>query len=132
MKKSPSEMFLSKLVHDFGEDVPDKIGFHLFGIPTVVFTTADHLDELYVTKNAFYTKHPLKRDGSRPLLVDSLATMDTDDPAYKKKRKAISAAFLKSKMSEIVDITKQSAFHSFAELQQNGKEFNVDLVSTTS
>ena len=58
--------------------------------------------------------------------------MDTDDPDYKAKRKALSAAFLKSKMSEIIEITKESAFVSFAELQQKGAETEIELVSTVS
>ena len=133
LKKHPSETFMVKLVEsDHGQTPPPKIGYLLFGIPTIVFTSADDLNELYVTKNSAYSKHPIKRAGSAPLFNKSMALMDTDDPDYKAKRKALSAAFLKSKMSQIIEITKESAFVSFAELQQKGAESEIELVSTVS
>ena len=53
--------------------------------------------------------------------------MDTEDPTYKKKRKALSAAFLKSKMTQIVDMAKQTALRCFAELQAKGDENTLDM-----
>ena len=58
--------------------------------------------------------------------------MHTDDPIYKKKRKALSAAFFKSKMSLIAKIVKQTTLRCFAELQAKGPSNEVELNSFTS
>ena len=54
------------------------------------------------------------------------------DPEYKKKRKALSGAFFKSKMETICKSVKQSAMTTFKELQSNGDRNVVDLNTFTS
>ena len=85
-----------------GEIQPDKTGYHIFGVTAVIFNKADALDELYVTKNSAYSKHEFERTLSMPLLRNAIISMETEDPSYKVKRKALSGAFLKSKMSLII------------------------------
>ena len=58
--------------------------------------------------------------------------MDSDDPMYKKKRKALSGAFFKSKMDLITRTVKQTVLKTFYDLQQKGDENEVDLSKFTS
>ena len=60
--KYPYDLFLVKMVQ-MGHDgkIPDKVGFFFMGLPIISFNTADALDEIYVTKNAFYSKHEITR-----------------------------------------------------------------------
>lgn len=96
-----------------------------------VFCKAKHLDEIFVSKNSVYTKHDIEREVQKPLTFNNMLSLDTDDPMYKKKRKALSAAFFKSKMQLIAKIVKQTALTCFKELQ--AKESNeVELNSFTS
>ena len=44
-----------------GRQIPEKVGVILLGMPMVLFNTSDCLEELYVTKNAFYNKHEFNR-----------------------------------------------------------------------
>ena len=53
--------------------------------------------------------------------------MDSDDPFYKKKRKALSSAFFKSKMEVITNTVKSTAMSAFARLQAQGDVNEVDL-----
>ena len=112
--------------------MPDVAGIMLFGMPVMFFCNSDALDELYVTKNAFYTKHPIERSASKPLLYNNIVNMDTDDPLYKKKRKALSSAFFKSKMEVITNTVKSTAMSAFAMLQAKGDVNEVDINSYTS
>ena len=54
MTSTPEEMFFITLIKMMFKDrpkVPEIVGIHLFGMPVVVYNKAEHLDELYVTKN---------------------------------------------------------------------------------
>lgn len=115
-----------------GRDIPSKVGLCMFGMVCVCFTKAESLDDLYVTKNAFYTKHEIERDAGRPLLYNNLVSMDSDDPLYKMKRKALAGAFFRSKLALICEKVKESALASFRELQAKGDRNEVDINSFTS
>ena len=67
-----------------------------------------------------------------PLIGANISSLETDNPTYKKKRKALSAAFFKTKMSTIAQLVKQVALETFAELQAQGDENVVDINSFTS
>lgn len=69
---------------------------------------------------------------SKPLFENAIASMETEHPEYKVKRKALSGAFLKSKMSMIIDGVKYIAMQSFAEIQSKGDTNEVDLNLYTS
>ena len=121
-KKAPYDVVFTKVVQTLypDNDIPDKVGLLFFGRPIVMFNKARQLDELFVTKNSVYTKHDMERRGQYPLTFHNIAGMHTDDPLYKKKKKALSAAFYKSKMSQIAKIVKQTTLRCFSELQAKG------------
>ena len=95
---------------------PEKLGVYVFGTLAICFNKADSLDDLYVNKNSAYSKHEIERKFSIPMLRNSLFSMETDDPQYVKKRKALTGAFMKSKLEAIRMQVKQVALRTFAEL----------------
>ena len=46
---------------------------------------------------------------SQPMLYNNIVSMETEDPLYKSKRKALSSAFFKNKVREMTVIVKQTA-----------------------
>ena len=120
-------MFMRWFEDQFGEDPPAIAGINVFGTMALAFNRVEALDELYVTKNAVYSKHELERSLSMPLLRNAIISMETEDPTYKIKRKALSAAFLKSKMNLIMNNIKMTAMRCFHDLQAKGDVNEVDL-----
>lgn len=82
----------------------------------LVFTKSDALEDLYIKKNAVYTKHPIEKAAARPLMFNNLINMATEEPLYKTKRKALAGAFFKSKMGLICTKVKESVLASFRDL----------------
>mmetsp|Transcript_9700 Transcript_9700/g.13252 ORF Transcript_9700/g.13252 Transcript_9700/m.13252 type:complete len:142 (-) Transcript_9700:1113-1538(-) len=120
-----------KTMRERGEKVASLDGFHIFGLTGLAVNSADYLEELYVTKNAHFTKHEFGTQFSRPLFNDAILFLGTDHPTYKKKRKAMSGAFFKTKMSNIAQMIKRVALRTFAEVQDKGPVIEVDLNAFT-
>ena len=116
---------------DISQKVPAKVGLFLVGMPVICFNSSDALNDLYITKNAHFTKHEVMRDMERPQTKASMLRMDSDDPQYKKKRKAVSGAFLKSKMTMITNVVKRTILSAIQELQNKGDVNEIDLVKFT-
>ena len=116
------------------DEIPSKVGIYLFGMPMIFYTKCHVLDKFYGNAAKYFTKHKLNRSGSqRPMFHGSnMVVADSDDPEYKKKRKAVSEAFLKNKMDKNVMTVKQSVMKSFYDFQQQGDENTVDLNTFTS
>ena len=68
------------------------------GMNLVLINDPQYLEEIYVKKNSFFTKHPSKREGGAPLVYHNIISMDTHTPEYAPKRKAVSSAFFKNKV----------------------------------
>lgn len=64
----------------YGEALPQKLGTWLFGTPSIVFNRVTSLNEIYVTKNMYHTKHENERMFGKPLLFNNIVAMDSDDP----------------------------------------------------
>ena len=122
------------LVAYFGNVLPPVAGMWLFGTPSLIFNRVSALDEIFVTKNKFHTKHENERAYSQPLLYNNIVSMDTADPQYKKKRKVLSGAFFKNKIRAMMHIVKSTSITLFKQLQDeavDGKT-EVDLVKITT
>ena len=52
-------------------------------MPVIFFTKCDVLEELYITKKDFVTKHPMYRTAQMPLTHNNIVIMDSEDPEYK-------------------------------------------------
>ena len=63
--KYPFELVFVKMVQEVhgygGKEIPAKVGMYFMGMPIILFNESDALDELYVTKNAYFTKHEITR-----------------------------------------------------------------------
>ena len=73
-----------------GPDIPPVSAYHMFGEQVICFNNCSFLEELYVTKNAFFSRHPFAKLGG---LIDNFLSQESDDPMYKRKRKVLSRAF---------------------------------------
>ena len=74
----------------------------------------------------------MKAHSQKPLTHHNIVSMDSDDPLYKKKRKALSSAFLRGKFDLITYMVKKSALSLFQELQSKGDLTEVELNAFTS
>ena len=72
------------------------------GVNLVFINDPSLLEEVYITKNKYYTKHEMKREGGKPMLFNNIVSMDTFNPAYAPKRKALSSAFFKNKVQAMI------------------------------
>ena len=135
LTKYPQDIAFSRIFQEYhGDNMPDKAGIFLFFMPCIMWNNCQALEELYGTKNAFYDKHKIERDFGRPMINNSIASMQTDDPAYKKKRKALSGAFLRGKIGEIIENIKEITLKTFHETQAEAKDgvTEVELNTYTS
>lgn len=85
------------------DNLPPIIGLSFLGVPVLIIAGCDPLQDIYVNKNQFNTKHP---DGARmwaKLMPKSLLFMQTKDQTYAQKRKIVTGAFFKQKL---IDMTK--------------------------
>ena len=85
----------------------------LFGEAYIAFNDTKGMDEIFVTKNAYFDKHPSKRDMGRPMIYNNIVSMATEDPQYKTKRKSLSKSFFKNKVREMTTIVKSTALKVF-------------------
>jgi len=65
--------------------------------PNLFIRDPAHLNELYVTKNKYFDKHPLIRNLLYPLMGESILLSDSSE-LWGKKRKTLSTAFYKEKL----------------------------------
>ena len=99
-KESPYKQMLSTYTDPViaQHNRPAFLGCYLMGINFILVNDPDLLEEIYVKKNALFTKHPSKREGGAPLVYNNIVSMDTHHPAYAPKRRALSSAFFKGKV----------------------------------
>ena len=56
-----TQLFHEKIMAKYGGKLPATVGFHMFGIMGVFFNEAKYVEELFLTKNAFFSKHEVER-----------------------------------------------------------------------
>lgn len=89
------------------------------------------LDDLYVKKNPYYSKHEIERQSGQPLLGgDNIVTMETENPLYPAKRKALSQAFFKNKVQQMTRTIKEITLDQIQKYQDRieNKEDEFNLV----
>jgi len=111
--------------------MPPFSGTFAFGMPLVMIADPDALQELYITKNSAYTKHPLERQFGQPLMFNNILAMETEDPSYAPKKRVLSSSFYKGKVQEMVTQIKETTLDQFTKLQAQGEKVEVDLVKYT-
>ena len=90
------------------DHLPSHTGLCMMGEVMLFFNDPDALQDIYVNKNSAFTKHELERRFGVPLLYNNILSIDTDDPQYNKKRKALSSAFFKNKVQKMVNMVKET------------------------
>ena len=63
------------------------------------------IEAMYTTKNKYFDKHPLIKDLAMPLTGDSILFTETSE-TWRKERKAMSPAFYKGKLEDLVELAK--------------------------
>ena len=73
----------------------------------LVISDVKVVEAMYTTKNKYFDKHPLVKDISACLTGESILFAETTDD-WRTSRKAISPAFYKGRLENLVDIARQS------------------------
>ena len=93
------------LVQDYGTNQPSVVGGFLNYYPVIMIRDAEIMNELYVTKNKYFDKHPLIKNVVYPLMGDSILLSESTSE-WSKKRKVLSVAFYKEKLVMMCEIVK--------------------------
>jgi hypothetical protein len=83
----------------------------------MVYNKVECLNDLFVTKNSFYSKHEVERKAGYPLLRNNIVNLASEDPSYRPKRKALSSAFFKDKVQKMILTTKETTMRVFKHYQ---------------
>jgi len=86
----------------------------------VYIASADYLDDVYIKKNAFYTKDQWLDDLAGDRTPDHSKTMSsllTESEEFPKRRKVISQAFFKSKITGLARTIAKVTLTELAELK---------------
>ena len=75
--------------------------------PTLVVRDVKVVEAMYSTKNKYFDKHPFTKDLACCLTGDSILFSETTED-WKKSRKAISPAFYKGKLENLIDIARDA------------------------
>ena len=62
------------------DHLPSHAGVCIVGEVILLFNDPDALQDIYVNKNAAFTKHEVERKFGLPLLYNNIVSMETDDP----------------------------------------------------
>lgn len=101
----------------FNDDPPGIWGFSV--LKSIVLTISDPylLEELYITKNKYFDKHPRVGYLYEPCLGESILFSRSSE-LWSKKRKSMSAAFYKDKLHKMMDIVKDVAIEFLDKLDR--------------
>jgi cytochrome P450 len=75
------------------------------------------VNELYVSKNKYFDKHPRIGQVLHPLLGDS-TLFSRNDETWSKKRKALSATFYKEKLVKYFNLIKHEQLSHIEEIKE--------------
>ena len=110
------------------KDLPSCMGILFPGMCLLVFNKVEPLEDIYVNKNKFFTKHPRQRDEFAVMMEQALLFMESDDPRYAPKRKALAGAFFKKKLHNMTHTFKEVIIKHIQEMQKDGwrtKDVNI-------
>ena len=130
--KDQDNYFIMKHAFDYGTKTmgaENMIGFITkeAGIATCDVKVVEHM---YTTKNKYFDKHPLTKDLSHCLTGESILFAETSDD-WRKSRKAISPAFYKGKLENLIEIAKEAVdttLKHFKSIASKGPKSEVDIM----
>lgn len=112
-------------------EFPPVIGITPLGNCSIMVTSSDMLQDLYVNKNALITKDFIVRWQFWKLMSSSIVFQDTSDPTYVEKRKSLSQAFFKSKLVGMTTIIKEVTLKEIKRVQALPSLDDVSLAHLT-
>lgn len=89
----------------FNGNPPKVYGFCYLKEPTLVVSDPHILEEVYVSKNKYFDKHPRIYEFFKPLMGETIL-MARSNELWSKKRKSLSTAFYKDKLGKMMDIIR--------------------------
>lgn len=98
---------------DFGKKIPKIYGICNNFEPVLHIRDPDMLQEIYVTKNKYFDKHPYLKGIFFPLLGES-TLFEASNQSWAAKRKVLSTAFYKEKLTKMVVLIKEEVRKSLA------------------
>ena len=108
VKKSPFGLNTREtLIELFKGKVPPIAGVCMGNDIILSITCPKVLQQIFTDVNKFHTKHENMRAIFSQISPKSILVQATEDKDYLPKRKALSAAFFKKKLSLIIEIVKQ-------------------------
>ena len=122
--------FLMKHAIDYGEkNTKCSVGF-ITKEAGLTISDVKVVESMYTVKNKYFDKHPLTRDIALCLTGESILFAETSED-WRKSRKAISPAFYKGKLENLVEIAKQAVVTTldrFKAIASNGPKSEVDVM----
>ena len=98
---------------------------------TIVVADVKVVEAMYTTKNKYFDKHPILKELSLCLTGDSILFTETTDD-WRKSRKAMSPAFYKGKLEQLVEIAKQAVsptLDRFKAIKEKDGRREVDIMN---
>ena len=121
------------MVHEDFKKQPGILMFFTGFEPTLFIKDVELLNELYVTKNKYFDKHPRIGMALKPMLGDSLLFMRNNE-TWSKKRKSVSMTFYKDKLVKYFSLIKTEQLKHCKEIKEmyvkTGKP--MDLISVVT
>ncbi|CDW86732.1 cytochrome p450 [Stylonychia lemnae] len=111
--------------HCFGESPPQYVGFIYSRVLCLFVNRHEPLQDLFVTKNKFFDKHPFTARLFKKTLGDGTLFAKSDE-LWAKKRKSLSSSLYKQKLIQMVETMKQIALETIKEWEQQGE---IDIVA---
>ena len=121
-----------RVLRDELQRMPDAAAFVAFKShdPVVWLLDVKVVQDLYTIHNKFFDKHPIAREVTYELLGGSILFADTNE-MWRKRRTALSPAFYKGKLVQMVETAKASMRVTLAEWHHKDSS-RIDLVHEIS
>ena len=115
------------------EILPPVFALCLFGDSVLFLNSPEMLEEVYVNKNLWYTKHDFERHFVKMMVDSPITHVDTHDPSYAPRRKSLSQAFFKQKLVQMTKIIKKATLEYIKQNQAPvvGESKTMDLCNFT-
>ena len=97
--------------------MPPLVGQVVLNDVYVLISSVDMLNDIYVNKTQFVTKHSAASHAWNYTHSNALVFGVTQDPGYVAKRKALSGAFFKTKLMKMTQLIQQVTRASIRKLQ---------------
>jgi cytochrome P450 len=129
----------SALINEFVEDTYMKgkkevapfVGLVMGSTVALVVNRPEPCEELFLTKNKYFDKHPNSADLFKRMIGNSILFAKSDIH-WQQKRKSLSAALYKEKLRGMVDMMKDVTIHMIHNKWMKAENQQIDIVRESS